>query len=233
MHRRSSFISLAGAKPATVLVAFSFFVSCGTSRSADEQRPSANVSEDRGDAVTVLVAMTESRPIPAFVQATGSLVADEKSNIAPKTAGKIANIGVNVGDFVVQGAVIARIDDRDARLQLASARASVKQAQAAVRQAEARLGLGPSGQFDASSIPEVRAANANHQQALAELRQAEANEKRYRELVETGDVAMIAYEQFRTNRDTARARANLAKEQLDAAINTARQSNEAIRSAEA
>ena len=108
----------------------------------------------------------------------------------------------------------------------------MKQAQAAVT-AEARLGLGPNGAFNASAIPEVRAANANYQLALAELRQAEANEKRYRELVETGDVALIAYEQFRTTRDTARARANNAKEQLDATVNTARQNNEAIKSAEA
>jgi RND family efflux transporter MFP subunit len=109
----------------------------------------------------------------------------------------------------------------------------VKQAIAAVRQAEAKLGLGPNGRFNASAIPEVRAAAANYEQAQAELRQAETNEKRYRELVETGDVAAITYDQFRTQRDTARARANSAKQNLDAAINTAKQNNQAIASAEA
>ncbi|QYO65515.1 efflux RND transporter periplasmic adaptor subunit [Leptolyngbya sp. 7M] len=207
----------------------SYFVSSGGGRQ------SANTATNTAEAevVPITVGKTESREVPAVVQATGSMVADESSNIAPKIAGKVADIAVNSGDFVTSGQVIARIDDRDARLRLASAEASVKQAQAAVRQAEARLGLSPNGRFDASSIPEVRAANANYQLALAELRQAEANEKRYRELVETGDVAMIAYEQYRTTRDTARARANNAKEQLDAAVNTARQNNEAIRSAEA
>jgi RND family efflux transporter MFP subunit len=78
----------------------------------------------------------------------------------------------------------------------------------------------------------VRTANANYEQALAELRQAEANEARYRELIESGDAALVQYEQFRTVRDTARARANAAKEQLEAAINTARQSNQAIVSAQ-
>lgn len=203
------------------------------SSNSGPERNNSNSSETAEAVVTLTVGKTESREVPAVVQATGSMVADETSNIAPKIAGKISDIAVNSGDFVTAGQVIARIDDRDARLRIASADASVKQADAAVRQAEARLGLGPNGRFEASAIPEVRGANANYQLALAELRQAEANEKRYRELVETGDVAMIAYEQSRTTRDTARARANNAKEQLDAAINTARQSNEAIRSAEA
>ena len=89
------------------------------------------------------------------------------------------------------------------------------------------------GAFTAAAIPEVRAANANYEQALAELRQAEANEKRYRDLVETGDVAMISYETFRTTRDTARARLNAAKQAQESALNAARQNNEAIKSAQA
>ena len=183
--------------------------------------------------IAVTTARAESREVPAVVQTTGSLVADETSNVAPKVAGKVVNVSIDVGDFVGQGAVIARIDDSDPRRRLAAAEARVKQAIAGVRQAEARLGLGPNGSFNASSIPEVRSANANYQQALAELRQAEANEQRYRDLVQTGDTAMITYEQYRTARDTARARANAAKETMDAQINTARQNNQAIASAQA
>jgi multidrug efflux pump subunit AcrA (membrane-fusion protein) len=217
---------------ALMFAASLFTTSCGWFSSAPQPTPTAT-TEEPDAVVAITVAMTEAREVPAVIQATGSLVADERSNVAPKVAGKVADIAVNAGDFVGAGTVLARIDDRDARLELAQAQAGVKQAVAAVRQAEARLGLGPNGRFNASTIPEVRAANANYQLALAELKQAEANELRYRQLVETGDVAMIAYEQFRTTRDTARARANNAKEQLDAAANNARQNNEAIRSAEA
>jgi multidrug efflux pump subunit AcrA (membrane-fusion protein) len=226
-------------RPATVVQLFAAFIlaafgiSCGTSRPANAEAENRAPTTDAPPTVTITVGKAEARDIPAYVQATGSLVADEVSNIAPKVAGKVANVAVNVGQFVSQGALIATIDDRDARLQLASAKASVKQAVAAVRQAEARLGLGPKGSFDSSAVPEVRAANATYQQALAELRQADANEKRYRDLVESGDVALITYEQYRTTRDTARARVNNAKEQLDATINLARQNNQAIRSAEA
>jgi RND family efflux transporter MFP subunit len=44
---------------------------------------------------------------------------------------------------------------------------------------------------------------------------------------------MVQYETFRTTRDTARAQANNAKELLDAAVNTAKQNNQAIASARA
>lgn len=210
-----------------------FCAACGGAESADGRRGNSNANANAEAPIAITVAKTESRQVPAYIQASGSLVADETSDIAPRAAGKIKNVSANVGDFVSQGSVIATIDDSDARLQLASANAGVKQAIAAVRQAEARLGLSPNGTFNSSAIPEVRAANANYQQTLAELRQAEANEKRYRELVETGDVALITYETFRTTRDTVRARVNSAKEQLEATVNTAKQSNQAIRSAEA
>jgi multidrug resistance efflux pump len=208
------------------------FAACSRSESKTREGANANSAAEE-QVVSVTQARAESREIPSFIQATGSLVANETSNVAPKVAGKVVNVSANVGQFVTQGAVIAKIDDQDARLRLAEARAGVNQAIAGVRQAEARLGLSPNGAFNASTIPEVQTANANYEQAQAELRQAEANEKRYRELVETGDVSVVAYETYRTQRDTARARVRAAGEQLEAARNTARQSNQAIKTAQA
>ncbi len=209
-------------------------IACGSSGGAKKGDADAkNDQAQSAPAINITVGKSESRDIASAIKATGSLVANESSNVAPKSAGKIANLNIEVGDFVSAGAVIAKVDDRDAKLQLSSALAAVKVAKSAVRQAEAKLGLLGNGKFSASSIPEVRVANANYEQAQAELKQAEANEKRYRELTESGDVAMITYEQYRTQRDTARSRANAAKEQLEAAINTAKQSNQAIASAQA
>lgn len=233
MVRLSRSSAAVAAKIIVVSVIASFLVACGSSSSADTGRGNPNQQEEQVPVIAVTTARAESREIPAFIQATGSMVADESSSIAPKVAGKVANVGVDVGQFVSQGTMIIKIDDRDARLQLANAQAGVKQAQAAVRQAEARLGLGPSGSFSAAAVPEVREANANYLQAQANLRQAELNERRYRGLVESGDVPMITYETFRTTRDTALTAVNAAKERLDAAVNTARQSNQAIASAQA
>lgn len=208
-------------------------ISCGGGTGSNRPAGSNTNSNIAKETIAITIGKSESREIASAIRATGTLVADESSDIAPKTAGKIANVSVNVGQFVSSGSTIAKIDDNDAKALLATSQAQVKQAVATVRQAEARLGLSPTGTFAASTIPEVRAANANYQQALAEMKQAEVNELRYRELLESGDVATIAYEQFRTARDTARARANNAKELLEAAANTARQNNQAIASAKA
>ena len=233
MLRLHNFGSVTAGKLISCLLLASLIAGCSSSRSETRGANANRNAEDQTPAVTVTTAKSESRDMPAYIQATGTLVADETSSVAPKVAGKVVNVGVNVGQFISQGTLIAKIDDRNARLELAQAQAGVKQAQAAVRQAEARIGLGPNGTFNASAVPEVRAANANYEQSLAELKQAEANEKRYRELVETGDVSLVTYEQYRTTRDTARAKANNLREQLDAAANNARQNNQAIKSAEA
>lgn len=214
---------------------------CGRSESSAQTRdtkkggPSAGgeAPAETAPPIAVTTAKAESREVPSYVQATGSLVAEETSDVAPQASGQVVSTPVGVGAFVRQGAVIARLNDRDARLRLQQAQAGVQQQVAAVRQAEARLGLRPGGNFEASSIPEVRAAGSNLEQAQAQLRLAEANERRYRALVETGDVAMSTYEQYRTTRDTARAEVNTARQQLEVAINTARQSNQAVQSAEA
>jgi len=206
---------------------------CSSGEGRSQRRDNSDSAEDKNPPIAVTVAKAEARNVPAYIQATGSLIADETSDVAPKIAGKVANVSANVGQFVSQGAVIAKIDDSDQRRALAEAQARVKQAVALVRQAEARLGLEANGRFNASAIPEVRAAAAQYEQSLAELKQAEANEKRYRELVETGDVAMVTYESFKTTRDTAISKANAAREALDAQVNTARQNNQAIKSAQA
>jgi len=221
--------------PLFLITAISVFsISCGSGKSAETDRAGgANRAAKEQTPITVTTAKVEARDVAAFIQATGSLIADETSDIAPKTAGKVVNVSANVGEFVGQGSVIAKIDDRDARLRLAEAQAGVTQAVAGVRQAEARLGLSQNGTFSASTIPEVLAANANYEQFAAELKLAETNEKRYRDLVETGDVSMILYDQYRTTRDTARARLNSARQAREAAKNAARQSNEAIKSAQA
>lgn len=204
--------------------------SCGGSA---ESKTKNQETEKTAAPITISTAKTETREIASFIQATGSLAAEETSDVAPKTAGQVVLTPVNVGAFVRQGDVVARLDIRDAQLRLQQAQAGVGQAQAGVSQAQARLGLSANGSFDASSIPEVRGANASYEQALAQLRQAQANEQRYRDLVQTGDTSMQNYETYRTQRDTAQAQVNNARQQLEAAVNAAKQNNQAVKSAQA
>ena len=236
MHNFKSFLGIYRIKLSLALIALTLFaVGCGNSgasraENAGNRRENARAEEAP---IKISTAVAVSRQVPSYLQATGSLVAEETSDVAPKSAGKVVNTYVNIGQFVGQGALLAKLDDREALLRVREAQAGVGQAQAAVRQAEARIGLLNGGNFQASNIPEVRAAGASFEQAQAELKQAEANENRYRDLVQTGDTSMQNYESYRTQRDTARARVNAARQQLEAATNAARQSNEAIRSAQA
>ncbi|MBA3320915.1 MAG: efflux RND transporter periplasmic adaptor subunit [Pyrinomonadaceae bacterium] len=222
-----------------LLLAVSLFgAACGRSESKANAKEGAAGGDGTAAAaeappVAVTTEKAVAREVPSFIQTSGSLVADETSDVSSQASGQVVATPIDVGAFVRQGDVLARLNDRDARLRLQQAESGVQQAIAGVRQAEARLGLRPGGSFDAGQIPEVRAANSNLEQAQAELRLAEANEKRYRELVETGDVALSVYDQYRTQRDTARARVNSTRQQLESARNTARQSNQAIQTAEA
>jgi len=202
----------------------------GKKGSAGESGPAR---ADAASPVQVSVVRVASRPVPAYIEATGSLAATETSNVASQGSGQVVSTPVNVGAFVRQGTVIARLNERDARLRLQQARAVVSQAIAGVRQAEARLGLGPGGRFEASNIPEVRSAAAAYQSALSAQRLAETNERRYAELVETGDVARSVYDEYRTAAETARQQANVARQQMEAAANQARQNNQAIQTAQA
>jgi multidrug efflux pump subunit AcrA (membrane-fusion protein) len=229
---------------ACVLTASFFGASCGRTESKADAAGAGDAkggkggaantgSQPAGQPVAVTTATAVVREVPSFIQATGSLIADETSNVAPQVSGQVISTPVNIGAFVRQGEVIARLNPRDPQLRLAQAQAGVAQAEAGVHQAEARLGLQDGGNFNVSAVAEVRAANATLEQAQANLRLAQANEQRYRELVQTGDVAMSVYDQYRTQRDTAQAQVNNARQQLESAINTARQSNQAIQSAQA
>lgn len=183
--------------------------------------------------VEVSAATATAREVTAYLEATGSLAADETSDVSPETSGQIVRTFVDVGAFVRQGAVIAKLDERDAGLRLQQARAGEQQAVAALRQAEARLGLGPNGRFDAASIPEARAAAAALESAEAAARLADTNARRYANLIETGDVARSVYDQARTQAETARAQANSARQQYEAALNAARGNNQGIQTAQA
>lgn len=74
----------------------------------------------------------------AFVQGNGRIEATEV-DVAAKTAGRVAEILVNEGDFVKAGDVIARMDIRSIEAQLAQAKAQVANARSARQTALAQV----------------------------------------------------------------------------------------------
>ncbi|MEP6925081.1 MAG: efflux RND transporter periplasmic adaptor subunit [Pyrinomonadaceae bacterium] len=182
--------------------------------------------------VNISTAPTVSRELPEYFEATGSLVSDAQTDVAPTVSGKVVAVNFDIGSYVQKGGVLVQLDDRDARIRLEQARAQVAQAQSQVEQAranveqarsnvvqtQARLGLTPGQGFNINNIAEVKTAKATLDLAEIQLRR---NER----LIESGDVSRSQYDQVRAQLDQARA-------QYEAALNAANQNNAAIRTAQ-
>lgn len=194
------------------------------SMACSKKSTNAQTNQQQGAAtqpavVDVTTSAAIMRQLPRFFEATGSLAADEQTDVAPTVAGKVVAVGVDLGSYVQQGAVLVRLDDRDARIRLEQAQAQVAQAQANVRQAEARIGLRSGQSFDPTRVAEVQASRVA-------LDLAEKNLRRYERLIESGDVSRSAYDQQRAQRDQL-------QQQYEAQLTQARQNYAGVQTARA
>lgn len=185
--------------------------------------------------VTSKIVTAGVQDVSKYTEATGTFQADETTNVAAETSGKVAQTLVNDGDFVKAGDVIVRLDQADANLRLQQARsaesqaqAQLSQAEAQLRQAQASLGLDKGGNFSTENVPAVRQARATLASRQSDLRLAETTQRRYENLLRMGDTSQLVVDQRRNETEKAQAAANEAREALTAAENTARQSNQAI-----
>ncbi|MBD0371134.1 MAG: efflux RND transporter periplasmic adaptor subunit [Pyrinomonadaceae bacterium] len=195
-------------------------------RSKAEGSKSANTQPQQVMVVEVTTTPAILRQLPRFLEATGSLAADEQTDVAPATSGKVISVGVDLGTFVQKGAVLVRLDDRDSRIRLDQATAQVAQAQSQVRQAEARLGLRPGQSFNVERVAEVASARVALELAEKQLR-------RFERLIESGDVSRSAYDQQKAQRDQLQQQLEAARTQAQqsyAGIQTARAAVEAAQS---
>jgi len=196
--------------------------SCGPKQAAEVKTTAAPI------AVTTAPAVI--RQVPADFEETGTFIAEESSQIAPVAPGRVISTPVDVGAHVGKGDIVCELDPRDAQLRLDQTRAQLAEATANVRQMQSRIGLSSAqgGTFDPDKVPEVAAARANYESALANARMATADAQRYANLAVTGDVSQSALQRARTQQETAEAQVNAAKQQYEAAANAARQSSEMI-----
>jgi RND family efflux transporter MFP subunit len=170
---------------------------------------------------TVVVVSTTPailRQLPRYFEATGSLAANQQTDVAPETAGKVAAVSVDMGSYVRRGQMIVKLDDADFRIRIQQAQAQLDQAKATLRQNEAKIGLRPGQKFSPENVPEVAAARSA-------LDLAERNLRRYDKLIETGDISRAVYDQQRAQRDQMR-------EQYQVAIHQAQQSYAAVANAQ-
>ena len=204
---------------ALVLLVVSLFTLACSSKASPNRNEKASGPEAAATVIAVVTAPAIRRQLPRFFEATGSLAADEQTDVAPAVSGKVVAVGVDLGSYVHRGAVLVRLDDRDARIRLGQAQAQVEQSQAQVRQAEARIGLRSGQDFDPERVAEVGAARVA-------LLLAEKQLKRYERLIESGDVSRSAYDQQKAQRDQL-------QQQYEAALAQARQNYAAVETARA
>jgi HlyD family secretion protein len=214
---------------ATACLLSIFIAGCGGSSAKNN-----NANSNTSTLPTVVDATTTTaiiRNVPTYFEATGSLASDAQTDVAPTVGGKIVEVNFDIGSYVQKGAVLVRLDDRDARIRLEQAQAQVEQAQSNVRQAQAnveqaranvrqtqsRLGITEGSNFDIETFSQVRSTKAQLEFAERELGRAER-------LLESGDIARTIYDQRKSQRDQLRA-------QLDEARSTAAVAVSAIRTA--
>jgi RND family efflux transporter MFP subunit len=183
--------------------------------------------------IDVTAGQAVIRSIPTYFEATGNLVSDASTDVAPAVSGKIVAVNFDIGSYLNQGDIMLRLDDRDARIRLEQSQSQLQQAQSAVmqaqaqaeqaranvRQAQAQLGLSENEKFDINDVAEVRSAKAA-------LDLAELEYNRAGRLIESGDLSRSLYDQRRTQRDQA-------KSAYQTALNSANQRFAAIRTAQA
>ena len=167
--------------------------------------------------VTTMAAV--SRQLPQYFEATGSLAANEQTDVAPETSGKVAAVGVDIGTFVKKGQLLVRLEDADFKDRAQQAQAQLDQAKATLEQNRAKIGLRPGQKFNPENVPEVAAARAA-------LDLAEKNLRRQEKLVESGDVSKATYDLQKSQRD-------VASEQYKALIHQAEQNYAAVANSQA
>jgi multidrug efflux pump subunit AcrA (membrane-fusion protein) len=160
-----------------------------------------------------------SRQLPRYFEGTGSLAANEQTDVAAETSGKVAAVGVDIGSSVKRGQVLVRLEDADFKDRVAQAQAQLDQAKATLQQNLAKIGMRPGQRFVPENVPEVRAAKAA-------LDLADKNLHRDEKLVETGDISRAIYDQQKSQRDQA-------AEQYQALIHQAQQNYAAVANAQA
>ena len=196
----------------------SIFALAGCRRSNGQPNSAANASPTPS-VIQVSTAAAVSRQLPQYFEGTGSLAANEQTDVAPETAGKVAAVGVDIGSSVKRGQMLVRLEDADFKDRVGQAQAQLDQARATLEQNRAKIGLRPGQKFAPENVPEVAAARAA-------LDLAEKNLRRYEKLVESGDVSRAAYDLQKSQRDQA-------AEQYQALIHQAQQNYAAVANAQA
>lgn len=116
-----------------VLLAMGSMVACGGAKKGDAAKP----VEKTVKVATITIAEAQA---PTFVTVTGTVTADQSSNVASQVPGKVAAVLVELGDVVKTGQPLLKLDTSTAALNAAEAQAQLRAAQAQKANGETECG---------------------------------------------------------------------------------------------
>ena len=91
--------------------------------------------------MTVELGTVKRGDLAAHLTVVGNLIGLQTVDVAPRTAGRLLNVNVQMGDGVRRGQVLAKVEDREIVEQVRAAEASQEVAKATIRQREADLNV--------------------------------------------------------------------------------------------
>jgi RND family efflux transporter MFP subunit len=162
--------------------------------------------------VSVAPVEAAERPIARFIQATGTLMAEERADVAAETSGRVVAAPIERGTALGQGAELIQLSPAETDAQ-------AREADANAAQIEARLGVTAEKPFDVDSVPEVQNAKASYDLAQSEF-------ARIRSLLDQRVVSQSEFDQRRTQVEATR-------QQYEAAKNGAAQQYQSLQAARA
>jgi len=159
-----------------VCVGIAFLAIPGCGQSSPEQAPATTAAAQKPIAgpVAIATAPVEEREVPVTIRATGTFVPDESSDVTAQVAGTVKETLVQVGDVVKAGAVIVKLDDRDARIRLSQVQAALQQAEAEAARARLEVqrnaDLAKSGDVSRASFDRLTSQVAITEASVAQAR---------------------------------------------------------------
>src|SRR5687767_11571694 len=119
-------------KSLSIIGIVSLVAAVATNTACNRSKGAPNTNAAATGPVVIEVSTTAAvlRQLPRFFEATGSLAANEESDVMPSTTGKVVALGVDMGSYVRRGQMVVRLDSNDLRLRLEQAQAQLDQAKA-------------------------------------------------------------------------------------------------------
>ena len=146
-------------------------------------------------------AFAEDQEVTDLHQLDGQIEAVNRSTVSAQTGGLITSLAYDVGDYVEQGEMIARISSDNQKSSLEAAKASVSEAKAAINSASASILQAEAG---------TREAQANYTAARSEF-------NRVKSLFDKHIISKSQYDQAEAAMKSNRARVQSASASLNAA----------------